>query len=143
MSAEVTQVSDAVVSRLNASGLTTTAQRVHWFRQQLVELETRKVLVFPTKTATIPSTRGSDIKSHSLSVLVMEKCVDQTLTEAWVEDLEEFTEEIADHLNDPDSSLILDRFYVESVDIQAPDVELLTQEKTFFSQVDVVYREVG
>lgn len=108
----------------------------------------RRVYVFPGRYTDEPATRGEDLSTYSVGVLIVERILEPgPPTNQWMDDRVDFVEgTIADALDYDGRSLLrigTREIWTESIDTETFNLEMLNQANLFWSELEVVLKEIA
>lgn len=151
MAADILTVADAIVTRITAGldvGDTTTVSRVYLAPIDLTSLSTRKVFVFPVSYEDAPATRAEDEIVYGIAVICAACFTRATAgqpTNAWIDAQVNFVHEKiverCDFVRDLLTFETTRRLYTSAISVQIYDVDRLSEDKTFLSEVTFEFRE--
>ena len=146
--ARIIEVCDAIVDKVTLAWVPLGADGVS--RQYLTPVKAefiqgRQVYVFPANYGDEPADRADDLKEHRVALLVVERYTDAGApTVEWIDERVNFVQTFLwDELTNPRSQAILDDLWPHTGEVAVYDVAMLSEKKLFWSELDLVFREIG
>jgi hypothetical protein len=153
--APIISLCDALVTALTtgwAPMIPNAVTRVYQIPVKVESLSGRQVWIFPVSYGDEPATRGEDLNSYRVAVVVAERFTDAGDPRTdWVDELVKFVkDEIVDGLEfvrGSDNGMLSisgrEIWTAERSEVPVYDVELLTQKKLFWCEIEFVFQEIA
>ncbi len=148
--ARINEVCDAVVQRIKQAWGPISPddiERAYAIPLQLDKIAGRRLYVFPAKYASLePANRGEDLREYTVPMLAVERFTDAGLPDRdWLDERVNWVEEMIWQLceNPRDATPLLGTLWPQTSDVDTYDPEMLNQKKCFWSEIEIVFREVA
>jgi hypothetical protein len=153
--APILSLCDALVSAVTTGWVPTAPDavtRVYQIPVKVESLSGRQVWIFPVSYGDEPATRGEDLNSYRVAVVVAERYTAAgDPTSNWIDTRVNFVkDEIVDGLEfvrGSDNGLLSistrEIWTAERSEVPVYDVELLTQKKLFWCEIEFVFQEIA
>lgn len=151
--AKIIEVCDALVTQIGTAWSPTApnaVERVYLAPigvQELSSLTGRKVYVFPALKSDEPATRGEDLKSYTIAIVIVERYTDAGMpTRAWMDALVYFVENTIEGAIDFDGRTLLSinsrELWTQALETSIYDLEMLNEKNLFYSEIEVTMQEI-
>lgn len=148
--ARINEVCDAVVQKIkHAWGPKDPddIERAYQIPLQVDKILGRRLYVFPAKYASLePANRAEDLREYTVPMLAVERYTAQGQPDRnWLDERVNWVEEMIWQLceNPRDSAPLLGTLWPQTSDVDVYDPDLLNLKKLFWSEIEIVFREVA